>query len=158
MTTTYRNNSFYNTSRSPLRPRRLFSMASIARSSMLRHVGLNASPKRFIQSNSRLFTSSALSTASRSPSSISRPLCLQKAHAKILPASARVAAFHATSRRDILPPLPRMYAPHHSAHWPLPDLFQSVSRAPPMRPPLCLRLIVCMATTIGRSNAQSLWR
>jgi len=82
-------------------------MASIARSSVLRHLHTAAATKQFASRSTSTFASSGLRT--------SRPVVPQLSQGA-LAGSSRIAAFHASGSKAILPALPRMIYPLPRLH------------------------------------------
>lgn len=80
-------------------------MASIARQSLLRQTFAATPNKQLISRNTATLANST---------STSRPLAQLPARSSILRNAMPVAAFHASGRKAILPPLPRMAISHQS--------------------------------------------
>ncbi|KAH9209686.1 CybS-domain-containing protein [Leptodontidium sp. 2 PMI_412] len=95
-------------------------MASIARPAMLQKTCLNVASKRAFSTK----LSSSFPAINKSSSTVSRKV-VRKAFAKDAPGAMRVAAFHASGRNSILPPLPQVIQgtvppanpSHGSYHW-----------------------------------------
>lgn len=141
-------------------------MASIARPSVLRELPIRTPTKCFVQINTRPVSNFALARTTPRPLMLSaRPTTQSKSLSKSLAFTARVAAFHATGRRNILPPLPRMFPAlsnspdyihfemHGLSSQANTDNRQNDSAARQTRRPPSLPLTACTETTTGLSNA-----
>lgn len=87
-------------------------MASIARPAMLQKTCLNVASKRAFSTK----LSSSFPAINKSSSTVSRKV-VRNAFAKDAPGAMRVAAFHASGRNSILPPLPRKYSCSVLSQW-----------------------------------------
>lgn len=81
-------------------------MASFIRPSMLRQVGAAAAPAKR--------TMAVQATPSKSV--LSSQMARAAFRKETVPSAMRVAAFHNTARRDILPPLPRKFSRTEMEH------------------------------------------